>query len=119
LRFSRGYRIVRHEDFQRTLDAGARVADRRMTLWGRENGLDVTRLGLIVGRKHGNAVRRNRIKRLLREAFRHVREELPASLDLACAPRVGSALTLRGCEDSFRRLAVQLARRLDAKREQG
>jgi len=41
-----------------------------------------TRLGITVTRKIGNAVARNRIKRLVREVFRQHRERLPAGLDL-------------------------------------
>jgi len=36
----------------------------------KENGLGITRLGLTVSRKAGNAVKRNRVKRLIREFFR-------------------------------------------------
>jgi ribonuclease P protein component len=41
-----------------------------------------TRLGITVTRKIGNAVARNRIKRLVREVFRQHRQRLPAGLDL-------------------------------------
>jgi ribonuclease P protein component len=41
-----------------------------------------TRLGITVTRKVGNAVQRNRIKRLVREVFRQHRHQLPAGLDM-------------------------------------
>jgi ribonuclease P protein component len=41
-----------------------------------------TRLGITVTRKIGNAVTRNRIKRLVREVFRQNRQRLPSGLDL-------------------------------------
>lgn len=49
---------------------------------GAEAGLPSARLGVTVTRKVGNAVHRNRIKRLVREAFRRQRARLPGGLDL-------------------------------------
>jgi len=65
------------------------------------NELAVTRLGLSVGRKHGGAVRRNRIKRLLREAFRLERPTLPIGLDLVVVPRAGATWTLENSRTSL------------------
>ncbi|MBI3846785.1 MAG: ribonuclease P protein component [Planctomycetes bacterium] len=47
---------------------------------------EATRLGLSVGRRCGNAVARNRIKRRLREAFRLERPHLPPGFDLVIIP---------------------------------
>jgi ribonuclease P protein component len=46
------------------------------------NNLGKTRLGLTVGKKVGSAVRRNRIKRLLREFFRRSKHRFPPSQDI-------------------------------------
>lgn len=45
------------------------------------------RLGVSVSKDHGGAVRRNKLKRLLREAFRLERHALPPGLDLVLIPR--------------------------------
>ena len=59
----------------------------------RPNGLGRARLGLAVGvRAAGNAVNRNRVKRVVREAFRHIRQELPAvDLVVNARPAAGKA----------------------------
>ena len=46
------------------------------------------RLGVSVSKEHGGAVRRNKLKRMLRESFRLERQQFPAVLDVVLIPRV-------------------------------
>ncbi len=108
-RFPRRLRIVRKADFDRVMKQGTRVVDGTIMLWGLPNGRPDTRLGLAVGRRHGGAVQRNHIKRLLREAFRLSHRHLPTGLDLACVPQVGADVRLPHLMESLRRLAARLA----------
>ena len=110
-RLTRTMRVRKHAEFQRALKGGARANDQRLTVWLWRNGLDHSRLGLMVGRQHGNAVRRNRLKRLMREAFRLSQHELPRGCDLLCTPRSGAQLDVAGCRESLVVLANRLARR--------
>lgn len=67
--------------FETRLSAGNKI----LVLHWRENGLGHPRLGLVVSRKFGNAVARNRFKRRLRELFRR-NKTLCGSLDVVVLP---------------------------------
>ncbi|MBN2584434.1 MAG: ribonuclease P protein component [Planctomycetes bacterium] len=108
-------RIVRQGDFRRTYTLRASAADRRIVVYARRNGTPLTRIGLSVGRKQGNSVFRNRIKRLLREAFRLSRHELPEGYDLIVVPRDFEAVSLVRLRGSLLDVAARAIARADAK----
>ena len=86
-RFLAKYRLKRGVDFERAYERRRRASDDWLLIFGCENGLDHPRLGLSVSRKVGGAIVRNRWKRLLREAFRLRRADLPPGVDLVVIPR--------------------------------
>ena len=50
------------------------------------NSRDINRLGVSVGKSHGNSVRRNYLKRIFRESFRISQEWWKKGFDLVCIP---------------------------------
>jgi ribonuclease P protein component len=101
-------RLRSSRDFAAVYDGKQRAGDEHVLLFGRRNETGVTRFGLSVSKKHGHAVRRARLKRLLREAFRLEQHRLPAGVDLVIIPRQDSGAT----RDDYRRSLVSTARRL-------
>jgi len=99
-------------EFQRVY--GLRVISRGsgLTVFAATNGLAWTRFGLSVSKKHGNAVRRNRIKRLLREAFRLDQHDFPPGLDLIFIPDQKPDVALDDFRQALRKAIRYLARRL-------
>ena len=86
-RFPAVLHVKRGEDFDRAYAQRRRQDCGGIIVYAARNGLPITRIGLSVSRKVGNAVARNRLKRLLREAFRAVQHALPTGLDLVVVAR--------------------------------
>ncbi|MGD0519208.1 MAG: ribonuclease P protein component [Thermoguttaceae bacterium] len=112
-RFRPEYHIRRNADFQRAYRRRASASDDRLLLFGCPNDLPYPRLGLSVSRKFGNAVARNRWKRLLREAFRLCREELPQGIDLVAIPRGDEDPELKLLLQSLPELAGKIAKKMN------
>lgn len=89
-------------------EIGRRVSDSRMTVLAAENGLGWHRVAYAVNRRHGSAVRRNRVRRLCREAVRRNIEQLPAGLDLVVMPRVRDDHTVDKLAESLAALVGRL-----------
>jgi ribonuclease P protein component len=111
--FPKAARLLTPREFDRVFSRRCAMSDDRIVLHASLGITEGPRLGLVVSRKVGNSVVRNRWKRLLREAFRLTREELPI-LDFAVIPRGREVPTLSELQESFRKLAAGLARRLGA-----
>jgi ribonuclease P protein component len=84
-KFSRTSRLVRQADFDCVFAQGRRFKTPNMTIRIAANNIGKPRLGISIGTRFGNAVERNRMKRKLREAFRHIQSTLPVC-DIVCVP---------------------------------
>lgn len=85
--FTRAMRMRSQRDFTLAYRQGSRARGRILVVVARANGLGITRLGLSVGRKiWKSAVRRNRLRRVFREAFRLSQPDLPAGVDFILIP---------------------------------
>jgi ribonuclease P protein component len=104
--------LRRPTDFRRVYDRRRSVSDEWLIVYGCENELPHLRLGLSVSRKFGQAVQRNRLRRLYREAFRLTRAEMPVGLDLVLIPRKPEVPTLELLKRSLPALVLQVSRKL-------
>jgi ribonuclease P protein component len=89
-RLRRAQRVRDSRDFQKVYASRQKIHAAGIIVCYLANGLPFSRLGLSVGSKHGNAVVRNRIKRVFRAAFRAGLKHLPIGFDYVLIPKDGA-----------------------------
>lgn len=107
--------LTKEERLKRQTDINRVFAERKkVTCYGaklvyRENGLPRNRMTVTLVRKYGNAVKRNRAKRVVREAYRELKASLKTGFDMVIIlyPSEDSYWNrLQQLENLFRRAAL-------------
>ncbi len=102
LRYTHANRVVSGKHFTRAYTQGNRARGKLMTVVVVANDLAVTRLGLSIGKRvWRDAVGRNRVRRVFREAFRVSLPELPVGVDvvlIGSMPRIKPGLAETSAE---------------------
>ena len=99
-----------NHEFRRLYSKGRTAASPYMAVYCRKTRLNVSRLGLTTGVKLGKAVKRNRVRRRLREIYRLSEDNMKRGLELVIVARVRAAeASYRELEKSF----VKACRKLD------
>ncbi|ODS31971.1 MAG: ribonuclease [Candidatus Scalindua rubra] len=112
-RFTKKERLRKRKEFQKVFDEGKVFSNDQTTVYALLNNDSVSRLGFVVGRKFGNAPKRNRFKRIFREAYRLNKNLLNNGVDIIIIPRSGlTDLSLRAIEDKFKKILAQINNQL-------
>ena len=117
--FPKDRRVRKRSEFLRIQETGSRVTlPSAIVLLSARSDDGPARLGVTVTRKFGNAVARNRAKRLFRELFRKGSDALPRGVDFVVIPKTSAAgaLSLAGLRDEWARAAGLLGARSDSLR---
>ncbi|HMP89772.1 MAG TPA: ribonuclease P protein component [Kiritimatiellia bacterium] len=88
-RLGRNQRLIRSAVFQETFAGHNKHVGCLMVLWIRTGNDCALRLGVVTSKKVGNAVKRVKVRRLLREVFRKNREQLTGQCDVVLVGRAG------------------------------
>ena len=81
-------RIKKNEDFQKVFKKGKSFANRQFVIYGlKKEDQTEFRIGLSVGKKVGNAVTRNQIKRYIRQTFLELKDDVRQDMDYVIIAR--------------------------------
>ncbi|AIG28926.1 ribonuclease P protein component [Brevibacillus sp. 7WMA2] len=86
----RSHRLRKNEEFQKVFQKGKSAANKQFVIYTLENqGQATFRIGISASKKIGNAVTRNKVKRLLKEAIAAIEDRIKPHLDIIVIVRPG------------------------------
>jgi ribonuclease P protein component len=120
-RFDKGQRLRRRGEFQQVFDTGVRTRGRFFTVLLAPSRTGRSRLGIVASRKLGDAVRRNRAKRLIREVFRRSQNSAgQIRVDMVVIPRAELfTAAFAALEEDYRSVIARSIPRLGSVRPAG
>lgn len=105
--FPKRSRLLKRKDFVNLNQSGRRLHSEHFTVVFNQNKLGITRLGITVSKKTGNAVKRNKVKRLIREFFRLHKNYFPCGYDIVIsAKKNASSLDFRKIKEELSELIL-------------
>jgi len=110
--FRKHVRIRKRRDYVTVYQQGVRSNSKHFTIIACKNQVGISRLGITVSKKVGSAVKRNRIKRLVREFFRLHASRLSTSQDFVIIAKKDASLLKY--DDVCRELGSHLIRKSGA-----
>jgi ribonuclease P protein component len=117
-RFTAAMRIRQPARFKAAYADGTSVTRGPLKVFALSNDLSHPRLGISIGRRVGTAPRRNRIKRMLREAFRLMQHDWPAGYDLVIVVRPHEPMILADYQRVLGGAMVKLVKQRATSNEQ-
>ena len=120
--FPKCLRVVKGDHFSQALRGGGCAADGTLVLFAlprevrdgevRNGEMLATRLGVTIPKKTGNAVVRNQWKRIIREAFRIQKDQMPTGYDLIVRPKKDAVLDGKSIRTGLPKLASRAVKRV-------
>ena len=86
-------KLKKNYEFSKVFKSGKRQFGRELSIYFVKNKLAYNRLGFTTVKKYGNAVQRNRERRLLREAYRNLEPQLKHGYDIVIMGRNSEKLS--------------------------
>ena len=108
--FPKEERLRKRKDFDRVFKEAKAFKGTIFNVYVASNSLGHPRIGIVVGRKFGGAVQRNRIKRLLRESYRLNKGLVEGGIDMVLLPKPGREANFKLVEEEFKKLIARIKR---------